>query len=571
MGKDKNETNNTLNIILTNVPGATAVVTTGVAPATAWPFSISPCVKDNLDLEYWINEKANVVLVKARSATNDPNAPYHTIFACNLYVLKDATGTKILDKITGDLSKFTFGGLGAKNRFRNISIAKWEPILPAGAIPMVATGNTNANSTPVIGVDAAGAMAIYGVSADGLSIQVMDQRIAASATPTACWSNIAQTGLLSNATNKIAMIAANATKGLFAVLANGDIYKATVAAPSTTFSKLTTTKGVLKNFAAGQYSGADCLFMIDSSDNLWHQFGTGAIAQDSPAGAGVKMADISMANDGTVAALDEDGNVYRGTMATGPAITWSALPKTLSIGSLSIPLKFESVCAVSATNFIAVTQEQQVALWNGTAWAFMTLPDQSPVAGFNNVLADSNKNHIFIDADGNVYWCTDAMTRAATAQAQPPPTTFSPASAYRTYEAAENRLENAQAALRKARKAVSKNKKDPNLQNTLKAAQAAAAAARSAFLSAQRELLTITKANSLSDAISIGKNAIARSKQAIAQQKTISSEQKKAIVATNAGKTPGKAKPKTNRKLKRGGSHAARAGNQPKPTRDTKK
>ncbi|MBM3893447.1 hypothetical protein FJ365_03550 [Candidatus Dependentiae bacterium] len=549
LGEGKRNTNNTLNIFLTNIKGASAVISAGIRPMTSWRFDTTPSVSDNLDLEYWVNEAANVVLVKARPASSSPNAPYHTIFACNLYVLKDKTGAKILDKIEGKLSKFTFGGLRGKNSFKNITTAPWEPILPAGALPMVATGNIDPNCTPVIGVDAAGAMAIYGVSADGLTIQVMDQKIAASATPTGCWSNITQTGLATSATNKIAMIAANAAKGLFAVLANGDIYKATIAAPSTTFTKLPTTKGALKNFAAGQYNGADCLFMIDNSNNLWHQLGTNAVTQDSPAGAGVQIAEVSMANDGTVAALDITGNVYLGSIAAGPTITWTALPKTLTVGNMAIPLRFESICAISAKNFMAVTQEQQVVSCNGTSWAVMTLPDQSPVAGFNSVLADTNKNHIFISEEGNIYWCTDAMAKEGMAResGQAPSPILN---AYLSYETAKKNLSTAQKHLAAARRALQKNKKNKKLQDAMKARQADAAAAQSAARAAEKQLLIITKAPSKEAAESAGTAAVAAAAKAIADNKATSSGQQKAIVAANKGKTVAKARPKTNKQQK---------------------
>ncbi len=576
LGANQNNSNNTLNIFLTNVKGATAVVSAGIVPATSWLFNGAPSVSDNMDLEYWINEGANVILVKARPASNNPNAPYNTIFACNLYLLQDAAGVKVLDKIDGNLSKFTLGALKAKNAFKNISIAPWRPILPAGALPMVGTGNSDPNCTPVIGVNPTGAMAIYGVSADGLTIQVMDQKIAVSTNPAGCWSNIPQTGLATSPTNKIAMITANAAKGLFAVLANGDIYKATVASPSTIFTKLAISKGALKNFAAGQYNQTDCLFMIDNSNNLWHQFGTGAVTQDSPAGAGVQIADVSMASDGTVAALDIAGNVYLGKMAAGPTIAWTALPKTLTVGKIAIPLLFESICAISNNNFVAVTQEQQVVSWNGTSWAIMTLPDQSPVAGFSSVLADMNKNHIFISEEGNIYWSTDGMAKEETAKEnREAPSTIE--SAYRNYEAAKNKLSSAQKALTAARNASKKNKTNKQLKDKVATCQSAAAAAQRTASAAEQQLIIITKAPSKEAAVVAGKAAIAASNKAKVHTKAETNARISAINSTNKVNTRGNnRKPKTHRqanqnRLKNTGKNNAKKTATPKKAPTKKK
>ncbi len=395
------------NMLTVSLGGGTAAtansisVAFGVAPAAVaatWSFNNQPPIfTAPMDVRFEINQDIKLLVVKTKPQGADASA-YATILTFSDYTPINGVTPNAFGRFKGNANYFSFGSLAKSNIVTNVVITSLDPVEPAWFTQKIADTDTIALSS-----DANGAVAAYAVSMNETTLTTMNQVYSVSDDITQLlntWQSpqVLLPGLIATA-NRIACFCINSAKQCFVALMDGSVYKApAVAGPYVLLAGI--NKGKPLTIASGQ---ADTLFMIDQADALWRISGNPVVAVQEIPQAGLKIIDVSQGSDGTVGAIDSAGILW---IKKAAATTWAKFtPSTVTVGTAAQPLLLQSINVVNATNMYGITMQQQVAVFNGTAWSLMPSENnpQMPAYGFVSVTADASGNVALFDADGNLY------------------------------------------------------------------------------------------------------------------------------------------------------------------------
>ncbi len=360
-----------------------------------------------VDMRFEVNYENKQIIVKIKDHGTDASN-FKTIATYSDYLLlnnKNPTAFSNL-KVNKNIY-FSFGSLYSSITISNVVVNSLPTEVDE---PVDFSQKITSSDCIALSTDSTGAVSAYSIAMNGTTLAIMNQTKAVSTNYMEVldtWQSLTMTGLPASTTNQIECFTINGTKQSFIALTDGAIFQAgSLLTNPITCTPFGVNKGKPLAITSGQ---KDVLLVLDQNNALWHQTPkagspvTYSAIQEGPKDAKGKylpLTNISQAHDGSIWAIDDTGRVWCAKASNTLPLAWSqCAATTIKVDNTLMSISCKSICAISATNALAITIQGHVAQYNNGTWGLLLNNQNMPVTGFSDVIGDKANNIALFNND----------------------------------------------------------------------------------------------------------------------------------------------------------------------------